>query len=205
MARLYFNIINLVQLFCLIVFIFVSYFVYSIIQKPINKVDYNRKPLSKKLLVDKTKDYDIYILNSVFNSFDKQDKPYKIHSKKAIKLKDNLYMLEDIEGYYNYRDDKPVLLSAKSGKMDEKSKIVKFYRSIKLTYEDCLITTDQIDVNLIDSSAIGSQGVIIKYKDDSEIKANQFNIKSKERILHLHGNVQTHIKNPSTSKFIADN
>ena len=138
------------------------------------------------------KKYDVSITKSIIEGADNKGKNYIIKSESILKSTDDLYHLDNISGLYNLSQINLEMI-AKTGLMNDKTKILHLEEQIALEYDGYILTTHALNVNLTTMSAASNQPVNIIH-NRSNISADSFELDSQNKTLDFEGNVKTYVK-----------
>ncbi len=132
-------------------------------------------------------DYNIVVLNPEFIGQDNNGQKYKLLASVAAKDFRGLYKIQEVCG--NYSDF--LIITAKSGVIDEKNKYALLNDKVRVKYYDYLIESTNVFVNLANGEVYNNQGIIMNY-NNSSIKAGSF--KATRNSIMLNGNVTASFK-----------
>lgn len=180
---------TLQSLFTIILFLIVLFFTYFWFTTQQSNADNNE---SKACTSPQVSNYEIAITNSIFEGVNRDMQPYKISANSAVKMKDNLYKLRQINGVYKFSDDN-LLIYANEGLIDDGIKLITLTDNVMFVFNGIKCITDKLQMNLLDKQVTGDAKVTITHHSNSLIQADKFFASGNTNIVKLSGNVKTKI------------
>lgn len=134
-------------------------------------------------------EFEVSILNSVFEGINKNLNPYQILSDKAFKIANNKYVLEEITASYpvgNYN----LLVTALNGFFDDTKKQITLSKEVEAVIDNYTLIASTLNINMKTEEATSNSKSTIKYKN-SEIIGDSLNASGS--VINLNGNVSAKI------------
>lgn len=138
-----------------------------------------------------SKNYKMKIKNSIYEGYTNNNSPYKFFADNIEKDANDSYELSSVTGNCNF-SKKPIDLSAKNAKIDEKTNLVLLKNDVRIMYEGLVLSGPEILLDLKNSYVESLNGVEVDF-DNSNIKANKFHTIDKDEEVIFEGDVKTKI------------
>jgi|GEM_PF-6557609 len=158
-----------------------------ITSKDINKKISQNRPASEKI-----KNTELSLQNSVFKGVNEGLEPYEITADTASKVSENKFVLDKVGANYLVGKSN-LLINAKAGLLDNLENWMDLSDDVQILFNNLLLSTSEIHLNLINKEVLGQTNVKATYKN-SQIKADSFTSKNNNDIISFKGNVQTILK-----------
>ncbi|MGI4775843.1 MAG: LPS export ABC transporter periplasmic protein LptC [Janthinobacterium lividum] len=136
--------------------------------------DNNQMILHKSTLLGLTKDLE----------------PYKVNARKINTISEDQFYLEKIDAIYKIKDQE-LLFNANTGLLNNTSKLVNLKGNVKISLDNLIIFSDDININLVTKQISSNDKIDIFYKN-SKVKADRFTSED-NNVLEFKGNVLTRI------------
>jgi len=143
-------------------------------------------------IASKKQNYEIIIENSIFEGVNKYLEPYKVTAHTAVKTSDNKYKLNQINANYPINTKKDLLITSKHGTIYDKTKSIKLKHDVKIFFEDLILNSNKVEIDLANKEASSNSVVDLLYKN-SRITADGFISKKNSDIINFKGHVMTRI------------
>ena len=134
--------------------------------------------------------YNIILKDSIFEGVNKNLNAYKIKTERAIKESNNKYKLDIINAIYNVNQDQTLIINAKEGFLDEESNILDLKNDVKLFFDEIILNTNDVRIDLVNKNITGHSPAQLLYKNSS-ITSDSFSTKDENNIIIFKGNVST--------------
>lgn len=119
------------------------------------------------------------------------DNAYKITAKKISKGKEDRYHMDQVSGIYNLQDQENLIINAEKCDINNNQDYMLLNRDVKIGYEDYVMYTESVDVDLNNKKAANNQIVRI-IGEKGRIKANSFNTTEEFCEITFDGSVKAH-------------
>ncbi|MFK8040326.1 MAG: LPS export ABC transporter periplasmic protein LptC [Rickettsiaceae bacterium] len=176
-----------------LIIVCIMFFSYSFLfLQPNNVEKLNTLDTDKKILDNKhNNNSNIVINNSNFSGFDKGSRYYNVNAKSAIKINDNIYKLDDINGQYQLQSE-PLLLKANKGIINDSTNLIMLQEFVQLSMKNAMINSKELAIDLINNNIYSNHGVSVKL-NNSDIVSDKLEIIQNTDIIKFKGNVKTKI------------
>ena len=137
----------------------------------------------------KLSDSEVNVGYPVFSS--NGENSYRIFAEKINKGSGEKYFLDKISGIYNLKDKENITVNAINCTLDNEDNSAILKDDVKIGYENYLLLTEKININLDKKSAENDKLVTI-IGDDSKITADRFKTNEDFCEVVFNGNVRAH-------------
>lgn len=158
-----------------------------VINKEINAKQFQSRPKSEKI-----KNTELTLNNSVFKGVNEDLQSYEITASTASKVSENQFALNRVGANYLVGNSN-LLINAKVGLLDNLENWMDLSDDVQIFFNNLLLSTSEIHLNLINKEVLGNTNVKATYKN-SQIQADSFNSRNNNDIINFKGNVHTILK-----------
>ena len=132
--------------------------------------------------------YEITMVNSIFEGFADNMQPYKIIADTAVKINDNVYELNKVIAKYKLSDDE-LLLNARHGIIDNNVQLITLNDGVQILLDGIQCNTAEMLINLFSNQATSDAKVVINYKE-SLVTADKLSASGVDHTMKLNGHVK---------------
>ena len=148
---------------------------------------FQNRPISEKI-----KNTELTLKNSVFRGVNEDLQPYEITASTANKVSESQFTLNKVGANYLVGNSN-LLINAKVGLLDNLENWMELSDDVQIFFNNLLLNTSEIHLNLINKEVFGKKNVKATYKN-SQIQADSFNSRNNNDIINFKGNVHTILK-----------